>query len=95
MRRAAKVDDNHGDVVEALRRVGAAVLSLAPIGNGAPDLLVYFRGRYSLLEVKDGSKPPSDRRLTPKERQFHQAWPAPVAIVESPVDALRAIGALT
>ncbi len=94
MRRAAKVDENHGAVVDALRKVGAAVLSLAPLGNGAPDLLVYFRRKYTLLEVKDGAKSASRRKLTPDEEEFHRNWPDPIWIVESPMAALRAIGAV-
>jgi len=44
MRRTAKVDANHREIVDALRRIGAGVQSLAGVGNGVPDLLVYFRG---------------------------------------------------
>ena len=54
MRRAAKIDANHGDIVEALRGIGCSVLSLAPLGKGAPDLLVGYWGRNTILEVKDG-----------------------------------------
>lgn len=94
MRRAAKVDDNQGAIVAALRRAGAAVQSLAMVGNGCPDLLVSFRGRTLVLEVKDGSKVPSARRLTPKEEAWSSTWPGEWHLVESPEDALRAIGAV-
>lgn len=38
-----------------------------------------------LVEVKDGSKPPSGRRLTQAQVDWHAAWRGGmVAIVESP-----------
>ena len=59
MRRAARVDDNHLAIVRALEKAGAAVTSLATVGDGVADLLVSYRNRWHVIEVKDGSKPPS------------------------------------
>lgn len=92
MRRAARVDDNQGQIVDALRRVGCSVWSLAGVGKGFPDLAVGFRGRNLFLEVKDGSKPPCKRRLTPDEEAFHASWRGHVAVVESVEDALKIVG---
>lgn len=92
MRRAAKVDANHRSIVELFRSCGANVLSLAPMGQGVPDLLVNVDGRLALVEVKDGAKRPSKRRLTPAEAEFAQSWP--VIVVESDTDALRVLDAL-
>lgn len=95
MRRAAKVDANHDQVVTALRAAGARVLSLAAVGGGVPDLLVGFGCRFYALEVKDGSLSPSRRRLTPDQEEWHREWAEyPVCIVHSPEEALRAIGVL-
>jgi len=93
MRRAAKVDANHADIVSALERVGAIVQSLAAQGSGVPDLLVGYRGINYLIEVKDGSKPPSKRTLTSAQQDWHQQWRGQVAIVHSEDDALTVIGA--
>ena len=101
--RAAKVDANQGEIVEALRAHGCEVLSLAPMGSGCPDLLVWtpyasngFRegldGRTFLIEVKDGSKPPSARKLTPDQVKFHSEWPGEINIVNNVAEALRAAG---
>lgn len=92
MRRAAKTDANQVAVVAALRAVGASVLSLAAVGKGCPDLVIAHRGRTWLAEVKDGSKPPSARRLTPDQVRFHREWRAPIAVVTSPSDALALLG---
>jgi hypothetical protein len=92
VRRAARIDDNHTDVVSALRKIGATVQSLATIGGGCPDLLAAHHGTLFLFEVKDGAKSPSARRLTPDEQRWHQEWAGPVFIVESAEQALRVIG---
>lgn len=95
MRRAAKVDANHTQVVTALQAAGATVQSLAAVGQGVPDLLVGFQGKTLLMEVKDGQKPPSARRLTEQQITWHGAWRGgPVAIVDGVDAALRALGVL-
>lgn len=92
MRRAARVDDNQAEIVAALRRAGCSVCSLAGVGRGCPDLAVGLRGVTYLLEVKDGSKCPSKRRLTAGERQWHEGWRGHVAVVHSVDEALDAVG---
>ncbi len=92
MRRRGKVDGNHTAVVKALRQIGAVVQSLADLGKGVPDLLVGFRGRNHLLEVKDGALPPSKRALTPDEAKWSTAWKgAPVVVVYGPEEAIRTV----
>jgi hypothetical protein len=92
MRRAAKVDANQADIVAALRAIGASVTPLHAVGNGVPDLLVGFRRQTWLIEVKDGNKPPSARRLTPDQQEWHASWRGgPVAIVEDAGAALAVI----
>lgn len=97
LRYAGKIDHNQPEIVEALRDAGVTVLSLAPMGKGCADLLVWVGGKNHpnrsfllLLEVKDGAKPPSERRLTPDQVKFHAIWP--VTVVTSPAEALRACG---
>ena len=88
MRRAAKVDATSDQIVSALRAMGATV-RIVTQGNGLPDLLVGYRGVTMLLEVKDGRKPPSARKLTPAEVKFFQEWRGGIlAIVESVDDAI-------
>lgn len=93
MRRAAKVDRNQPEIVQALRQVGAYVESLAAVGSGVPDLLVGFRGETVLIEVKDGAKAKSARQLTDQQIEWHAAWPGGRCVVASNVaEALAAIG---
>jgi hypothetical protein len=92
MRRHGRVDANQTAIVKALRQTGATVQSLADIGKGCPDLLVGYRGTTYLLEVKDGSKPPSARLLTPDEGAWMAAWRGgPLHIVASVDEALDTV----
>lgn len=88
---ARRVDANQSDIVDALRAVGCFVHDCSAIGDGFPDLLCARAGRLWLVEVKDGSKPPSERRLTPAQHEFHQlllAAGVTVYVVKSVDEAL-------
>ena len=92
MRRAAKVDTNHSEVVEALKSAGASVQSLATVGRGCPDLLVGYRGMWLLFEVKDGTRSPSRRKLTPDQEEWIKASRGgPVWLITSVPEALDAL----
>lgn len=95
MRRAAKIDRNQPEIVKALRAVGAKVMPMHFVGNGFPDLLVNYKGRLLLLEVKDGELSPCRKKLTEDERDFHAEFNLPgqvVFTVESVDDAFRVCG---
>ena len=89
---AHRTDRNQSEVVKALRAECASVLILSTVGDGCPDLLVGFRGRNLLLEVKDGAKVPSKRRLTPDQKLWRSVWSGQVNTVESVAEALIAVG---
>ncbi len=89
-RRAHKVDDNHGTIRDAFRALHYSVRSTAALGDGFPDLICAKAGETSLVEVKDGSKPPSNRCLTPDETDFHAKWPGEIYVIES-VDQVMAL----
>lgn len=91
---AKRTDANQPDIVQALRQAGATVQHLHEVGKGCPDILIGFRGANYAAEIKDGSKAPSKRRLTPDEQEWHENWRGQVAIVETVDDALRLIGAI-
>lgn len=91
MRLRARVDDNQKEIVAGLRKMGASVQSIAAMGGGVPDLLVGYRGVNLLLEVKDGRKPPSGRKLTEDEAKWHRNWTGQVVVVECLEDAVEAL----
>jgi hypothetical protein len=89
MRYAARIDANQEHIVSALRAHGATV-RIVTQGNGLPDLLVGYKGFTLLLEVKDGNKVPSARKLTPAEQKFFDEWTGGMlAIVNSADEAIE------
>ena len=89
MRRAAKTDANHAEIVDALRRAGCSVLSLAAVGHGCPDLLIGRQGKMLLVECKDGAKSPSRRDLTDDQIEFLTHWRGTAVVVCSVQEALE------
>ncbi len=87
MRYAARVDENQAAIVQALRDAGAYVWII-----GLPvDLLVGFRDRTLLMEVKTTSK----KRLTGLQADFFEKWTGgTLCRVDSPEAALRMIGVI-
>lgn len=85
MRRRPRLDSTHGEVVHALRQVGARVVSLAALGDDVPDLLVCWRGRLFLMEVKT----PKQGKLSTGQSAFHASWP--VEVVRSGIEAVEAL----
>lgn len=91
MRRAAKVDANQPDIVRDLERIGCSVFRLSNVGKGVSDLLVGYRGKNILIEVKDGSKPPSARKLTPDQVIFRAEWRGQYDVAESVEQAISIV----
>jgi hypothetical protein len=91
---AKRIDANQNSVVKALRDHGAFVRVVTQ-GDGIPDLLVAYKGVTALLELKDGDKSPSHRKLTPAEQKFFNEWTggilAVVTSVEEALDVLHKI----
>lgn len=76
----------------ALRTAGAAVTDTSGIGEGFPDLVVSYRNRWFLIEVKDGSKPPSARKLRGGQKTWAAKQHADVHVVKSLEEALSVLG---
>ncbi len=86
MRRASRVDNNHADIRDGLRRAGYFVADTSRLGGGFPDMVVESKAVdpvYILLEVKSpGGK------LTPDEKKFHNKSRGPLKIVYTMEGAL-------
>lgn len=83
-------DTNQQPIVEALKKCGASVQSITRVGHGCPDLLVGFRRRTFLLEVKSDTGQLDDFQV-----DWHREWRGlPVDVVRTPLEALQAIGAV-
>ena len=92
MYKRGRTDTNQTEIVKALRAVGASVAVTSSLGKGFPDLVVGWQGRNYLLEVKDGTLPPSRTRLTPDEQKWHDSWRGHVVTIYSADDALEVLG---
>lgn len=68
-----RTDANHAEIMRAYKQLGATVCDLSQ-QPGTLDLLVGIGGITDWIEVKDGSKPPSQRKLTEAEQQLFDIW---------------------
>lgn len=91
MRRAAKKDDNQAELERVLKACGCSVADTSRLGGGFPDLVVGVAGVNVMIEVKDGDKTPSRRKLTPAELDWHRAWKGTVHIVHDASEALQLV----
>jgi hypothetical protein len=87
MRRAARQDSNQPELVLALRKIGAKVYHVRkPL-----DLLVGYRGRNILVEVKRPEKKGHADEFTKEEREFIDGWPGEIAICYTIDEAINAV----
>ena len=82
-------DANQSAIVADLRKAGATVFSLHEVGYGCPDLLVGFRGKNFIIEIKT-----EDGTLTPSQVDFHDGWRGQVDVARTSEEALSIIGAI-
>jgi len=76
MRRAAKVDSNHPEILAAFRQLGCSVLPLHQLGGGVPDALIGLGGRSILVEIKAGKG-----QLNEGQAIWHADWKGAIATV--------------
>ncbi len=82
----AKRDANEAAIVKALKQVGASVARISE--PGMPDLIVWYRGRITLLEIKTRL----GRATFAQGTRSEEGWP--VVTVRTEDAALRAVGAM-
>ncbi len=82
MKTAAKVDANQKEIVEYARSKGFSVLIISQLKNCC-DIIIAKDGYTIAVEVKDGAKSPSQRRLTEGEQKFRDSWQGAYRIVMS------------
>ena len=66
-------DANHQAILAAFRALGCTVLDISDLPCGA-DAVVGRSGISNVIEIKDGSKPPSARKLTDSEKTMRETW---------------------
>lgn len=90
-RRAAKVDDNQSEVVALFRKLGWTVLIISQLKNCC-DIIISKNGRTVAVEIKDGAKPLSKRKLSDGEVKFRDNWQGEYALIETQEDVVKLNG---
>jgi hypothetical protein len=83
MRQDARKDSTQAELLRALRRMGVDVRILS--APGLPDLLVGFRHRTFLFEVKT-----PEGALTPAQTLFFATWRGQARVVQT-LDEIREV----
>lgn len=98
MKLRAKVDSNQPQIVSVFRKMGCSVAHTHQIGKGFPDIVISLKtksGSKTLaVEIKDGDKVKSARKLTYQETIFHEYWQDEIPIIETVEDAINLVNRL-
>lgn len=90
-RYAKRVDANQAQIISALESAHA----LVEVIDRPVDLLVGFAGRFMLMEVKNPNSRYGKAGLNQGQKRFFEQWEGyPLAQVDSPEAALRALNIL-
>ena len=65
-----RVDENKKTLIHTFIALGASVLNLSTVGRGCPDLLIGYKGKTVLVEIKSNSK----ATFTEPQIKFMQEW---------------------
>jgi hypothetical protein len=85
-----KIDANQMEIVDALTKVGCSVLDCHTVGRGMPDIIVGYRWKNYLLEIKN---PAAKGKLNQRQKAWIAGWAGrPVAVVRTVEEALAAVG---
>jgi len=86
----AKKDDNHNAVVDVFRRCGYNVIETYAIDCGF-DFFAWAAGKVFVIEVKDGEKPPSQRKLTDNEEGAKRLYDKYYHVLKSVGEAIELV----
>jgi hypothetical protein len=85
-----RTDANHKQMIDGLRKIpGISIFSTHMVGKGFPDIVIGYKGINYLVEIKDGAKTKSRKKLTDDEIKFHGSWLGQIMIAENIDDVLR------
>ncbi len=80
---ARRKDATHRPIVDTFEAMGCSWLTIEGIA-GAPDGALGCNGRTHLIEIKDGTKVPSKRKLSEEQVSFAAGWRGgPVHVIAS------------
>ena len=90
--RHGRIDANQPEIVKYLRSAGVVVAITSNVGSGFPDIVCGYRGVNYAFEIKDGAKPPCERKLTKDEKKWHGLWRGQVDVILDAYEAMRIMG---
>lgn len=86
--RTKRRDANQKQIIRDLERAGVSVKDTSQL-SGFLDIVCGYHSKNYLFEIKDPAKVPSQRKLTPAEKKFHDRWKGRVDIILCAEDALK------
>lgn len=87
MRRAAKKDDNHGQIVEDLKKIGFSIIETYQLGDSALDFICALHGETAIVEVK-GEK----GKLEESQKTIFRTWQGKKILARCTADVLVEFG---
>ena len=90
--RFKRKDANHKEIIAYFRSHGALVDDVSDLMGLGYDIVVGWGEVIVLVEIKDGDKPPSARRLTESEEAAQARWGQKFAVIESTDQARVLLG---
>lgn len=91
MRLAARKDANHDQIVKAFRSMCCGWIDTYQFGAPLLDGLLEVNGVTVMVEIKDGSKRPSARKLTEGEEKTFATWRGRMAVISSIDEAIQLV----
>lgn len=84
-----KTDKNQKEIISTLRAVGASVVDTSAVGRGFPDIVVGYKGRTYLIEIKN---PDTKGKLNARQIEFKHQWAGHYSVVDSAKSAIQVLG---
>jgi hypothetical protein len=85
-RRVHRVDANQKEILQVARQMGAMALPITDLGQGAPDVLIAWRGSNYLWEIKNKA----GKNIIGKEQQdWMDNWRGQVCVIRTTQEAIE------
>jgi hypothetical protein len=95
MRRGARTDGKHAEILADLRSAGFSVADTHALGKDFPDAAIARRGICALLEIKTPrGRKTAEQRLSDGQSEFAKTWNGPVIAAFTTEEVMYKFGAL-
>lgn len=92
MPRFKRTDNNQKKIVATLRQIPQlSVMSIAHVGGGIGDIIVGYRGKNYLFEIKNKADY-KHKQFTEAEKEFMKNWKGQHCVIYNSDDALEILG---